>query len=241
MTTELLLTWWNLIFIVPFLLAVVYLGFYAVSGITFGESGVDVDADVDADGDLGADGAVDADADAGAHAEAGVHVVGHPGGDSPVPAYLSVLTWLGLGRVPLSILLMVLMLSWGAAGFITNALLVRSFDHAYIPPISLPVAGLSCLVFTSCFARLIGRYAPLSETYARRRHELLGLVGEAIFPIDSTFGMVTVRDDRGERFDLPCRTSEDSPAIAKGERVRLVGYSAKRRLFYVVRETLSRG
>ena len=47
MTHEWLLGWWNLVFLAPFLLALIYLGVYAASGLTFG----DADADVgDADG-----------------------------------------------------------------------------------------------------------------------------------------------------------------------------------------------
>jgi len=52
---------------------------------------------------------------------------------------------------------------------------------------------------------------------------------------------VTVRDDHADRFDLPCRISKGSPPIAKGERVRLVGYNAKQQLFYVVQEKTDQG
>src|SRR4051794_14098057 len=59
MTLELLLAWWNLIYIVPFALALMYLGLFVFTGITFGDA--DADADFDADADVDAD--VDADAD----------------------------------------------------------------------------------------------------------------------------------------------------------------------------------
>ena len=34
MSAEFLLAWWNLVFIVPFLLALLYLAVYTVSGLT---------------------------------------------------------------------------------------------------------------------------------------------------------------------------------------------------------------
>src|SRR5215470_11430089 len=69
MPLQLLLAWWNLIYIVPFVLALFYLGLFVFTGITFGDA--DMDADVDADVD--ADAAVEADAHVSveAHVEAG--------------------------------------------------------------------------------------------------------------------------------------------------------------------------
>ena len=51
MTLNLLLAWWNLIYLVPFTLALMYLGLFVFTGITFGEA----DADVDTDADVGVD------------------------------------------------------------------------------------------------------------------------------------------------------------------------------------------
>jgi membrane protein implicated in regulation of membrane protease activity len=258
MTAEFLFAWWNLIFIVPFLLALLYLGLYAISGATFGDT--EADAGVDADGDVGVDAdahvdvdahvdadtdvAVDADADgdvaADADADADAHAdVVHAGGGGPSdlahpPFYMAALSWLGVGRVPLSLLLMVLLVSWGVIGFLVNAVLYPALqDHSQIPGLSLPAAAAGSLLFTSGFARLMARWAPLSETYARRRHELLGLVGEALYPINDQFGLVSVRDDRGVLFQIPCRIFREGSPIDKGSRVRLVAYNGKQRLFYV--------
>src|SRR5882757_7838975 len=67
MSAQWLLNWWNLIFLLPFGLALLYLGLYTTSGITFGDADADVDmdadADMDADGDLGADAGGDIDHD----------------------------------------------------------------------------------------------------------------------------------------------------------------------------------
>ena len=262
MTAHLLLSWWNLIFVVPFGLALLYLGLYTLSGVTFGETDadtdldadvdtdadtdVDADADLHADADLDADAHIDADADvdadadthidadADAHADAdtdsGADV--SPGGHAPL--HLLAMSFLGVGRVPLSLLLMVLLMTWGAVGFVTNQLLADRWGHApRAALISIPVAALAAVLFTRALVRAIDRFLPLNETSARRRHELLGSIGEALFPIDARFGLVAVRDDRGELFQVPCRTHDDRDVLPKGARVRLIGYSAKTRSFFV--------
>ncbi len=96
------------------------------------------------------------------------------------------------------------------------------------------VSAVGSLLITRFVSVLIGRYLPSNETYARRRHELLGSLAEALYPIDAKFGMAVGRDDRGERFEVACRTEADQEPLAKGSAVQLVGYSAKERMFFVV-------
>ena len=99
--------------------------------------------------------------------------------------------------------------------------------------VSIPAAALVSLAFTRMLVRAMDRWVPLNETAARRRHDLLGSVGQALYPISQQFGLVTVRDDRGELYQVPCRLQGDGEPIAKGARVRLVSYSAKTKSFYV--------
>jgi hypothetical protein len=80
---------------------------------------------------------------------------------------------------------------------------------------------------------LFARYVPLSETYARRRHELLGSTGEVVLPVDRAFGMAVVRDVSGELFQIPCRLESGEATIAKGSKVKLVAYNADEKLYYV--------
>src|SRR5205807_3723513 len=124
MKIEWLFAWYNLIFIVPFAVALLYVGIYAVSGLTFGESNMDGSgADVDADAHVELEGHVeapthieteahfdadaDADADANAHfdtdvdADADAHIEGHGAGQIASGSLLaSALSLLGVGRVP---------------------------------------------------------------------------------------------------------------------------------------------
>jgi membrane protein implicated in regulation of membrane protease activity len=265
MTTDWIFGWWNLIFIAPFALAVIYLGVYAVSGLTFGDADADhdfeqdLDADSDTDlggdahGDLYADLHADTDANADVNTDHDVdfdaemdhdidadhdldpnHDADHDtDAEEETSPIMAALTWLGVGQVPVSIVLMVLLLTWGAIGFIVNVIAQPHVSQGWQAAIfSLPLALLGSLAITSGVSGLIVRYLPLHETSARRRHELLGCVGEAIFNLDQTGGLVAVRDEDGNLFQVACRTVPGAEPIPKGSRVRLVTYRAAGNLFF---------
>ena len=271
MSADVFLAAWNLIYIVPFLLAILYLGVYSASGLTFGEAGVEGDfhadvegdfhADVDADlhGDFHADAHLEADAgdlhvdagdlhaDAGdlhpeaegdLHADAEADGHGHASGESmpshDAPFYIQALSWLGLGRVPLSILLMVLFISWGAIGFCVNFMVAPLLPDAWMSLlISLPIAAVGSTNLTRGVMLVMSRWMPTTETYSHRRAELVGTTGEALFAIDRKFGLVTVRDRHGDLFQVGCRVYGDSAPIEKGTKVLLVDYDPEKELFYV--------
>jgi len=233
MTLLWLLSWWNLIFVAPFGLALLYLGMYVGSGITFGDVDHDIDVDHDFDADHDAELSADADHDGDVEAD---HDLEHesagemPGG-SPISAALQ---WLGVGRVPLSILLMVLLLAWGWTGVITNFLLGSHMSAArHVIFVSVPVATVASLFVTRALAGAIARWLPLCDTTARRRHELLGCIGPATFAVDERFGMAAVRDTTGDLYQVPCRVSAGQAAIPKGSPVKLVAYSGKQGIFTV--------
>jgi membrane protein implicated in regulation of membrane protease activity len=249
MPVQWLVNWWNLIFVLPFSLALLYLGLYTVSGITFGDADADgdfdadgdidhdfdagVDHDLDADADADADGDVDQDLDAdqdvdGDH-DAGSHEAEGGGRGVDAPVHIAAMNWLGIGRVPVSLVLMVLLLTWGVAGFLTNAAMQERGAMAAV--FSIPIAAVVSFFVTHTVTALIARYLPLYETTAQRRHALLGSVGEAMYPIDRKFGMVSVREETGDLYQVACRAVGD--AIGKGSKVKLVSYNAKEGLFYV--------
>src|SRR5215212_7311883 len=108
-----LLAWWNLIFLLPALAALLYLLLVASGTV---DTGHDVDADLDAD--------VDADLDTDAEAMHGIeHNLGgehEHDGESP---FGEALGFLGFGRVPLSIVVLTFCFLWGFAGWATNTIL----------------------------------------------------------------------------------------------------------------------
>jgi hypothetical protein len=252
MNTNWILNWVNLIYVLPFGMALLYLATYTLSGWTFGEADADHDIDADADFDADADVDIDADADVDLDADADLdhdvdldhdidadhdlsaeHDADHDaGGGSPVWAALS---FLGVGTVPLSIILMILLLVWGGVGFMVNQI-ARDLigENWQVVIYSLPMAAIASLAATSGTSRAIDRFMPLNLTFAKRRHELLGAVGQVVLPIDANFGLAAVRDDGGDLFQVPCRLEAGQTRIVpKGARVKLIGYSARETIFYV--------
>jgi membrane protein implicated in regulation of membrane protease activity len=134
--------------------------------------------------------------------------------------------------VPLSIVLMVLLLTFGAIGFATNVIAREYFRAAWQPiVVSLPLALIGSVAITGAVARGIGRFAPLNESSAHRRHELLGAVGEAVFAIDDQTGVVSIRDRSNNLLQVACRVGAGRERIPKGSRVKLVAYHAPMNVF----------
>ncbi|MGN6369098.1 MAG: hypothetical protein ACTHN5_12625 [Phycisphaerae bacterium] len=228
MTLDLLFAWWNLIYVVPFGLALIYLGLYVFTGLTFGEGDAEVDHEIAVEHDVDADGDHDVWQDAG-----DAHEQSMDGGGSS-SALMSALSLLGVGRVPLSLALMILLILWGVIGLAINQGLMGLLGAtAVVGLISVPVtAGISVAV-TGLIARVLGRVMPTSETYARKRGALVGCVGEALYGIDAAFGLVSVREPDGDLFQVECRTAAGEPGIAKGTKVVLFKYDAEKAVFYV--------
>src|SRR5215213_7428138 len=105
-----LLTWWNLIFLLPALAALLYLVLLATGSVSTGDVDADLDADIDADVD--ADLAASTDA-ASAHGIEHSPSAEHNQADS---RFGEALGFLGVGRVPLSIILITFCFLWGFAG-----------------------------------------------------------------------------------------------------------------------------
>jgi hypothetical protein len=251
MNMQWILSWPNMIYVIPFGLALLYLATYTLSGWTFGDADADADHELEADHDFDAehdfdadhdidadaDADTDMDADAGADAEhevATTHDGGHEsaGGTSPLWTALS---FLGVGRIPLSIVLMILLLVWGSVGFMANQISRDVMGETWrVVCWSLPIAAIASVMATNGMSRAINRFMPLNLTFAKRRHELLGSVGEVILPVNANFGMASVRDEGGDLFQVPCRLETgQSGTVPKGARVKLVAYSANETLFYV--------
>jgi membrane protein implicated in regulation of membrane protease activity len=267
MPLNLLLAWWNLIYVLPFALALTYLGLFVFTGITFG----DVDADVDMDADTSvhveahvadvhtgpelhagpdADADVDGDHDAGMSRGGLVHApavpavlmphmaqgasVDHEAANAAPSPFLAFLTLLGVGKVPVSLALMILLMSWGLVGFALNALFVQWIGATgFVTVISLPLTLVISLTLTGLCAAAIAKIIPSDEGTRERRQDLVGKPGEAMFEITASFGMAKVRGNAGDFYQVPCRTVAGKPPIAKGTRIVLFDYDRQDNVFTV--------
>ncbi len=86
---------------------------------------------------------------------------------------------------------------------------------------------------TGVCAAVIAKIIPMKDGPSQRREDLVGRAGDAIYDIDSTFGMASVRAQTGELFQVPCQTADARTRIPKGSRVVLFRYDREKGVFHV--------
>jgi membrane protein implicated in regulation of membrane protease activity len=193
---------------------------------------VDMGHDADLDHDLDHDVSHEADHDADAeHGDAEHGNADH--GDSFSP-----LSFLGIGKAPLLVVLMILFASVGLVGWLLNGVsqAVLGAFPGLLVCITLPVAGLVGTLLTSRAARLIGQLMPPLTTTASRAQALVGMTGTVTSPfVDEKYGMVRLRD-AGSTMITIFATTEEAQPIPRGEQVLLVSYDATGRRYRVTRK-----
>ena len=194
---------------------------------------LDHDFDIDHDLDLDHDLDVDHDADFDHNLD---HDVGHDA--EGLPAWAGVLEFLGVGRAPVTLVLLVLLGGFGLLGWIINALMVDRFSgypHWGAFVAVLGVALLGSIGLTSRTARLINRLVPAFASTATSVTRLVGRRGYVTSAqVDATYGQVKVRDSGGTLLTVFAVVDPNKPALARDTEVYLVEYDADKKVFVVV-------
>lgn len=223
MTIQTLVEWWNLIFVLPFMGALLYTLLLA-TGTVAGDHDADVDHDIDHDFDHGVEQSVGHD-----------HHFEHtePG------TLLKSLTFLGFGKVPISILLTSFLYIWGVTGWIVNTL----FYATFLPPgifiwLSLVAAGASSVFLTRYIAVGLGKIMPSTESYGVPDQELGGRAGTVSFGVTDSQGLVQVYDQYGQMHTVEARILTGEKSIPLNTRVVLEMYDPEQKAFIVAPENM---
>ncbi|MBI4438118.1 DUF1449 family protein [Candidatus Uhrbacteria bacterium] len=210
------LAWYNLIFLIPLATGVLLI-FGSMAGI-----GSDADTDADADHDVNNGGIG--------------HEVGHDHNDESRP-FLSVLSALGVGKVPLSIVLMILFLLFGGIGMMAN-FLMAGFIAVFEPFAFVSVAAgfFGAIFLSGPLARLLNRYMPSTETYGDTKGQMVGKTGTLELAADEERGWAQVRDSSGSIRQIKCRTGGGT--LAKGTEIVVVRYDSRTDLYTVAKNEL---
>lgn len=222
-----LLQWWNLIFVLPFGLALIYVLLMA-TGAVAAEGGHDIDIDIDADAELGLDFDHDAHIDADAPTGAGI--------------ISQMLTLLGVGRVPLSLIATCFCFIWGFFGWASNEIF-RSFlpAPALFVWLSIAVALTMSLLFTRFLVFGMTKLMPLDENYAVSDVQLVGRRATVRFSITPTSGTAQLNDQYGTLHEVPCRLKNEdgeAKALPAGTPIILFDYDREKKVFYVRHDPL---
>lgn len=182
----------------------------------------DLDVDVDADADLDLDHDLDHDADADA-------------GDGS--GFFSWLAFIGFGKTPVMVVLLILFFSIGLLGWILN-LMVTSIFGFFSGLFLLLTGALSVGVgvfITSRVTRVIGRVLPPVSSTATKAQAMVGMQAVVISPfVDHKYGMIHLRDAGGTLISLFATTDDEKPVV-RGETVILLSYDAAARRYLVTR------
>ena len=201
--------WFTAPLTIVFLLALLRL---VTGAMDFGDA--DMDADVEADADLNMDADVETDA------------------DLQSPSFADIFGFLNVGRVPLMVVLMSLLATWGIAGLIANALLNVPERPQWVW-ISYVIALFCSFLGTRYISIALSKLFPESEKAITDVH-LLGLRGRVISgQITTTFGTARVQVPDGPELTVSCRAKSDEATPVKGDTVVLINYDRARRIFEV--------
>lgn len=211
--------WWNLIFALPGIAVLCYQTFMAL-GMGLPDHDVEVDHDLDHDFDLEHD------------AEMG-HDHEHHG-------LAKALSLLGVGRVPLSVVVTALGLIWAVVGYSVNIIIgdVIGLPVAPLVWVSMIVAGSFSLLLTSTFARTLGWMLPRTESYAVTKRDMIGTRGTVRFKVTASAGSVQVRDKYGHLQELSCRIREGERSLPANSSVVIVGYDTTQGVFLAAPDRL---
>lgn len=211
-----LLAWYNLIFYIALTVGILF-----ALGSALGMGGDDHDADHDGGADGGPDGGADAGHDAGGHAHEHGHASPHELGGQV--SWFSDL--LGVGRVPFTIVLMLLFMLFGGVGVMGNVVLSRLLGSPYLFfPISALIALVAAVFLTGRMARLINRVMPTSESYNVTKNDLVAKVGKVVATAEGDYAVAAVKDHEGNVQQISCRTG-GSP-LSVGQEILVLEYDA---------------
>lgn len=178
------------------------------------------------------DGDTDTDHDHDFASDSGDAADGHDGhdGHGEADADAGLLSALGVGKVPLSIIWQTYAISFALAGMTMNAVYLSR--HGTLPTYTLvwtlPAALLLGFLITSALGRLLSRVTANPEQEATSRSQLVGKTGVVISSkVDQQFGEIRVRDKTGHVVRVVCQTRESTP-IPEGREVVVVEYDRDR-------------
>lgn len=211
-------SWYNL----PFTLSIMFCMFLSALQFTglLGDA-FDFDADADMDADFDADVDFDGDAD----------IDGGGGG------LIGLLDFLGIRKVPLTVLLLLLSATFGISGWVLSFLWVNyvGLEQTIFFVGIWITASLIALVFGSRLAVTVARAVPSISTTATSKEGLVGRLAEVISPqISQSYGQVRVRDAAGTTITLFAVTPKDAKPIPRDRQVVLVEFDPKKRIYTVM-------
>ena len=143
-------------------------------------------------------------------------------------------TWLALGRVPLTVRLLLLTLPFGSLGLAAMYLLAGRISPGLGVSVAVLVGAVGTWIIGGRLARLFRTHVRTVETETVARRDLVGAEGRVVLPVGASWGLAQVHDRRGNLHQVGCRTMEDEAPLASGTEILLVDYDEGQRVYHAV-------
>lgn len=263
-----MLQWWNLIYIAPLFVSLIWILATVVTGVhghdlSHGDGiGHDVAHGVDHAAQAASQGVshvvhdlahslehVFHPGDSGGHDLAHGHDAAHAGhqshhGESHAHGhqddfFMRLLWLLGVGQVPITLLIGVFLLCWGTFGMLANQILagILKYPAAYILP-SMGITFVASSIITRSMAAIVGKFLPTTENYAISRFELIGSLGRTVYTTGPSTGTVHIYDKNGTVHRVQAKTVGDETPIPSATDVIVVDFDDTDKRFIVKQSTL---
>ena len=189
-------------------------GFLSISAL---DGLFDFDLDADADHDIN----TDYDADAGV-ADAGI--------------WISTLSFLGVGKVPVTLIVTVLMFLQGVIGIVLNNYIIKFLGTDFWSWIAV-LAGFVLSFTLALFptAWMMKPLYPLFQDYgvAETSESLVGQIATvSTGTLDSSFGQAKLTLPNGEGVEVSVRIPAGANPLHYGDKVLIVDYSEEKNMYY---------
>lgn len=134
------------------------------------------------------------------------------------------LSWLGVGTLPLLMLLVIFLAAFGVIGLVGQQFALDHLGHLVSPLLAVPGAALLALPVTGGGARLLSRIIPRDETSAIDIEDLVGLRAEIIVgrATQGSPAKARVKDHHGQSHYVLAEPDSPAASFAEGDEILLV-------------------
>jgi hypothetical protein len=155
--------------------------------------------------------------------------------DADLDGHASLLNWLNVGKLPLLMLIVVFLFSFGLTGLILQQLIAGVFGRPGPWWLAVPAAAAVALPFTRLFGRGVARILPTDETTAVSREALVGrwaviVTGKAEV---GSAAQARVRDVHGQAHYVMVEPDDAGEVFEEGSEVIIVRRGGAR--FFAIR------
>lgn len=134
------------------------------------------------------------------------------------------LSWLGVGTLPLLMLLVIFLAAFGVTGLVAQQIAHDLLGHLIPPLLAVPAAAALALPITGGGARLLARVIPRDETTAIDIGDLVGLHAQIIVGTASAGSpaKARVKDHHGQVHYVMAEPDSPAARFAEGDEILLV-------------------